>query len=90
MVLSKRATEGVLNLIGSQTGTAWSLLEDFPLADLDSEKTFQSVLKILDSAFQYDDRVQLPSDFEAYFMAKPFWLTALSTMSYSRDWIGTR
>ena len=68
MVLSKRAAEGVLNLIGSQTGTAWSLLEDFPLADLESEKTFQSVLKILDSAFQYDDRVQLPSDFEAHLM----------------------
>ena len=43
-------------------------MEDFPLADLESKKTFQSALKILDSAFQYDDRVQLPSDFEAYFM----------------------
>lgn len=68
MVLSKRAAERVLNLIGSQTGTAWSLLEDFPLADLESKTTFQSALKILDSAFQYDDRVQLPSDFEAYLM----------------------
>ena len=27
-----------------------------------------AVLKILDGAFQYDDRVQLPSDFEAYFV----------------------
>ena len=68
MVLSKRASEGVLNLIGSQTGTAWSLLEDFPLDNLELESTFNAVLKILDAAFQYDDRVQLPSDFEAYFM----------------------
>lgn len=68
MVLSKRASEGVLNLIGSQTGTAWSLLEDFPLENLELESTFNAVLKILDAAFQYDDRVQLPSDFEAYFM----------------------
>ena len=68
MVLAKRASEGVLNLIGSQTGTAWSLLEDFPLKDLELESTFNAVLKILDAAFQYDDRVQLPSDFEAYFM----------------------
>ena len=68
MVLAKRAAEGVLNLIGSQTGTAWSLLEDFPLKDLELESTFNAVLKILDAAFQYDDRVQLPSDFETYFM----------------------
>ena len=68
MVLAKRAAEGVLNLIGSQTGTAWSLLEDFPLKDLELESTFTAVLKILDAAFQYDDRVQLPSDFETYFM----------------------
>ena len=68
MVLAKRASEGVLNLIGSQTGTAWSLLEDFPLKDLELESTFNAVLKVLDAAFQYDDRVQLPSDFEAYFM----------------------
>lgn len=68
MVLAKRAAEGVLNLIGSQTGTAWSLLEDFPLKDLELDSTFNAVLKILDGAFQYDDRVQLPSDFEAYFM----------------------
>ena len=68
MTLAKRASEGVLNLIGSQTGTAWSLLEDFPLKDLELESTFNAVLKILDAAFQYDDRVQLPSDFEAYFM----------------------
>ena len=68
MVLSKRAAEGLLNLISSQTGTAWSLLEDFPLKDLELESTFNSVLKILDAAFQYDDRVQLPSDFENYFM----------------------
>ena len=68
MTLAKRASEGILNLIGSQTGTAWTLLEDFPLKDLELESTFNAVLKILDSAFQYDDRVQLPSDFEAYFM----------------------
>ena len=68
MILAKRASEGLLNLIGSQTGTAWSLLEDFPLKDLELESTFNAVLKILDAAFQYDDRVQLPSDFEAYFM----------------------
>ena len=68
MILAKRASEGLLNLIGSQSGTAWSLLEDFPLKDLELESTCNAVLKILDGAFQYDDRVQLPSDFEAYFM----------------------
>jgi len=51
MVLSKRASEGVLNLIQSQTGTAWTLLQDFPLKDLELEATFNAVLKILDGAF---------------------------------------
>ena len=65
--LAKRPGESVLNIIGSLTGSAWRLLEDFDIADAEKETAFPDVLKILDKHFQYDDRVQLPSDFDAYF-----------------------
>jgi len=67
MKLSKRPGESVLNIVGSLTGSAWRLLEDFDIADAEKETAFQDILKILDKHFQYDDRVQLPSDFDSYF-----------------------
>ena len=67
MKLSKRPGESVLNIIGSLTGSAWRLLEDFDIADAEKETAFQDILKTLDKHFQYDDRVQLPADFDAYF-----------------------
>ena len=67
MKLAKRPGESVLNIIGSFTGSAWRLLGDFDIADAEKETAFQDILKVLDKHFQYDDRVQLPSDFDAYF-----------------------
>ena len=67
MKLAKRPGESVLNIIGSLTGSAWRLLGDFDIADAEKETAFQDILKVLDKHFQYDDRVQLPSDFDAYF-----------------------
>ena len=67
MKLAKRPGESVLNIIGSLTGSAWRLLEDFDVADAEKETAFQDILKVLDKHFQYDDRVQLPADFDAYF-----------------------
>ena len=69
MKLSKRPGESVLNIVGSLTGSAWRLLEDFDIADAEKETAFQDILKILDKHFQYDDRVQLPSDFDSYTLA---------------------
>ena len=67
MVISKRPSESILNIIGSMQGVAWKLVEDFPLDKLEDAKTFDSLLDILDKSFQYDARVQLPADFDFYF-----------------------
>ena len=67
MVVSKRPQESILNIIGSMTGVAWKLVEDFPLENLEDVKTFEKLLEILDRSFQYDVRVQLPADFDFYF-----------------------
>ena len=67
MKLLKREAEGVLNLISSLTGTAWKLVESFPLEDVEKSDAFNKLLKMLDKAFEYDNRVQLPGDFDKYF-----------------------
>lgn len=67
MEITSRKAEAVLNLIGSLQGTAWKLVEDFNLDDAGKDTTFRDILKKLDSAFQYDARVQLPNDFDNYF-----------------------
>ena len=67
MELTSRKVEAVLNLIGSLTGTAWKLVEDFNLDDASKDTAFKDLLKKLDAAFQYDSRVQLPNDFDNYF-----------------------
>ena len=56
------------DMLGSFKGVAWRLLEDFPLENIEDEANFQKILDILDRNFKYDDRVQLPNDFEAYFV----------------------
>ena len=66
MVLAKRSGESVLNIVGSLTGS-WRLVEDFDIALAEKDTAFADILKLLDKHFQYDDRVQLPSDFDAYF-----------------------
>ena len=67
MAISKRSAESILNIIGSMQGTAWRLLEDFPLENVEKDGTFEEILKILDRSFQYDERVQLPADFDSYY-----------------------
>ena len=67
MVLSKRRGESILNIIGSLSGSAWRLVEDFDVSKAEQESSFNDTLKILDKHFQYDDRVALPTDFDAYF-----------------------
>ena len=67
MVLSKRRGEAILSIVGSLTGTAWRLVEDFDVSKAEEESAFDGLLKLLDGHFQYDDRVQLPVDFDNYF-----------------------
>ena len=67
MVLGKRGGESILNIVGSLTGSAWRLLEDFDVANAEKDGVFGEILATLDKHFQYDSRVQLPGDFENYF-----------------------
>ena len=69
MVLGKRRGEAILSIVGSLTGTAWRLrlAEDFDVSKAEEESAFDGLLKLLDGHFQYDDRVQLPVDFDNYF-----------------------
>ena len=66
MVLAKRKGESILNIVGSLTGFAWRLVEDFDVAKAE-DNAFQDLLKLLDQHFEYDSRVQIPSDFDGYF-----------------------
>ena len=67
MLLSKRANESVLNIVGSFKGVVWRLFEDWSLEKLEKDDAFDAILQVLDGNFAYDQRVQLPADFEGYF-----------------------
>ena len=67
MSLTKRANESVLNLVGSFTGVTWRLFQDWGIDKLEKEDAFKKVIKTLDANFSYDAKVQLPTEFEAYF-----------------------
>ena len=64
MVLGKRHGESILNIVGSLTGTAWRLVEDYDVSKAEDESSFA---ELLDGHFQYDDRIQLPTDFDGCF-----------------------
>ena len=42
-------------------------MEDFPLENVEKDGTFEEILKIMGRSFQYDERVQLPADFDSYY-----------------------
>eukprot|EP00913_Durusdinium_trenchii_P025757 g24173.t1 len=67
MKLQKRTGECCLNLIGSLQGAAWKVVEDFDLKNVEKETAFDTILELLDKAFAYDNRVQMPQDFENFF-----------------------
>ena len=66
MSLSKRANESALNIVGSFRGVVWRLFEDWSLEKFEQDDSFEKVLEVLDGNFAYDQRVQLPNDFENY------------------------
>ena len=64
MVLGKRRRELILKIVGSLTGKAWRLVEDYDVSKAEDESSFA---ELLDGHFQYDDRIQLPTDFDGCF-----------------------
>ena len=67
MQLQKREGEAVLNLLGSLQGSAWRILEDYDLDKAEEKGAMDHILATLDKSLQYDDKVELPADFSAYF-----------------------
>ena len=67
MTLSKRQGEAILNLLGSLSGVAWKLCEDFNLDKAEDSGALEEILKTLDASFQYDANVEMPADFASYF-----------------------
>ena len=65
--MAKREGEGLLNIIGSLSGTAWKLLVNYPTEDIEKSGAFEKILTILDKVFENDKTVQLPSDFDKCF-----------------------
>ena len=57
----------MLNLLGSLTGVAWRVVEDFDISKAEDPDSFDNILKMLDKSFQYDSKVEMPADFSAYF-----------------------
>ena len=60
MELMNRKGECVLNLLGSLQGTAWKLVEDFGLESVSGDTALKDILALLDAAFQYDSKVEMP------------------------------
>ena len=60
MRMLKKEPEGLLNLIGSLSGTAWRWMESFDISEVEKDGCFNKIMKILDRAFEDDNRVQLP------------------------------
>ena len=67
MALSNRRGEEVINLVSTLTGAAWRLMENFDVTTAEKKGSFEGILKILDQHFEYDSRMQLPTDFDAHF-----------------------
>jgi len=65
MELTNRKGECVLNLLGSLQGTAWKLVEDLDLEKTGSDSAFKDIFGMLDTTFQCDSKVEMPSDFSA-------------------------
>ena len=48
MVLAKRKGESILNIVGSLSGSAWRLVEDFDVSKAEEDNAFQDLMKLLD------------------------------------------
>ena len=69
MVLEKRGNVAALTLMGALTGAAWEAVESIDESKLETEdgSGVDVILGLLDIAFKYDDRTELPHAFENYF-----------------------
>ena len=67
LALQGKEKETILNLLTSLNGTAWKQVEHPVDKVAEASDGFEQVLKALDAAFQYDDRVEMPRALEKFF-----------------------
>ena len=65
--LKNQGKEATINLLTSLNGTAWKQVEHMVEAVVDLEDGFEKVLLVLDQAFKYDSRVEIPRALERFF-----------------------
>ena len=65
--LNKKSKEATINLLTSLSGLAWRQVENLVDKATESEDGFDMVLAELDKTFKYDDQVEMPRAFEAFF-----------------------
>ena len=92
MRMSKREAEGLLNVIGSLSGTAWKLLESFPIEEIEKQGAFDKILKIWTRPLSMTRRSSSPATSIATSVAfnedpaRRSWTTPLSTTTFTTSW----
>ena len=67
--LQGKEKEAVINLLTSLQGVAWRQVEHEVEKLMDDSQGFQKTLDLLDKAFRYDARVEMPRALEKFFYA---------------------
>ena len=67
LALQGKEKEATLNLLTSLHGTAWKQVEHLVESATEASDGFEKVLAVLDSAFKYDNHVEMPRALEKYF-----------------------
>ena len=65
--LQGKSKEAVINLPTSLSGISWKQVEHNVEAYIEDKDGFDKVLSVLDKAFKYDDRVEMPRALEKFF-----------------------
>ena len=63
----KKPKEAVINLLTSLSGVSWKQVEHNVETYIEDKDGFDKVLAVLDQAFKYDDRVEMPRALEKFF-----------------------
>eukprot|EP00435_Cladocopium_sp_Y103_P016107 s2023_g4.t1 len=62
-----KTKEATINLLTSLSGVAWKQVEHNVESYIEDKDGFAKVLSVLDKAFKYDDRVEMPRALEKFF-----------------------
>lgn len=62
--LQGKSKEAVINLLTSLSGVSWKQVETY----VEDKDGFDKVLAVLDKAFKYDDRVEMPRALEKFLL----------------------